>query len=223
MIIIPTDMTTSMPTGISTHTNQGEPAMKRIFVDYKKCLACKACETACAIEHHPGHSLLAALGDQMTQVNVRVLGIEHEAFPLSCRHCEPAECLNACPSGAITCDPETGAVLLNPALCKACAMCAMVCPFDAISFKHTHRAPYDRDVAYKCDLCNDRIKEGGTPACVEACHSGALIYAEYDATRTNRATKSLRTYLLGAEGMPPLLELFRELRRKEFARRSGGV
>ena len=195
--------------------------MKRIFVDYKKCLACKACESACAVTHHPGQSLLAALGDRKTEVNVRVLGIEHEAFPLSCRHCDPADCLNACPSGAIGRDPETGAVLLDPALCKACAMCAMVCPFDAISFKVTHRSLYQRDVAYKCDLCNERIKQGKTPACVEACHSGALVFAEHTTVRNSQAVKNLRTYLLGAEGMPPHIELFRELRRKEFARRRG--
>ncbi len=197
--------------------------MKRIFVDYKKCLACKACETACAVEHHPAHNLFAALGDRKTQVNVRVLGIEHESFPLSCRHCDPADCLNACPSGAISRDPVSGAVQLDAALCKACAMCAMVCPFDAISFKLTHRSPYNREVAYKCDLCNERIKEGGTPACVEACHSGALVYGEFDSGRTKRAVKGLRTYLLGSEGLPPLLELFRELRRKEFARRREGA
>jgi len=197
--------------------------MKRIFVDYKKCLACKACETACAVEHHPARSLPAALGDRKTQVNVRVLGIEHESFPLSCRHCDPADCLNACPSGAISRDAESGAILLDAAMCKACAMCAMVCPFDAISFKVTHRSCYNRDVAYKCDLCNERIKAGGKPACVEACHSGALVYADYEADRPGRASRSLRTYLLGAEGLPPRFELFRELRRKEFARRQGGA
>ncbi|MDR3578353.1 MAG: 4Fe-4S dicluster domain-containing protein [Oryzomonas sp.] len=196
--------------------------MKRIFVQYKKCLACKACETACAVEHHPAGSLAAALGDRKTQVNVRVLGIEHESFPLSCRHCDPADCLDACPSGAISRDAESGAILLDAAMCKACAMCAMVCPFDAISFKATHRSCYDRDVAYKCDLCNERVKAGRKPACVEACHSGALVYADYDANRLKQASKSLRAYLLGEEGLPPQLELFRELRRKEFARRRGG-
>lgn len=197
--------------------------MKRIFVDYQKCLACKACETACAVEHHPSHSLFGAIGDTKTQINVRVLGVEHEAFPLSCRHCDPADCLNACPSGAITRDSESGAVLLNPDLCMACAMCAMVCPFDAIAFKETHRACYGRDVAYKCDLCNERVKEGEQPACVEACHAGALVYDDFDASRGKRAAKGLRTYLLGTEDkMPPLLELYRESRRKEFARRREG-
>lgn len=197
--------------------------MKRIFVNYKKCLACKACETACAVEHHPARSLYAALGDCKSQINVRVLGIEHESFPLACRHCDPADCLNACPSGAISRDAQSGAVLLDAAQCKACAMCAMVCPFDAISFKQTHLAQYGRDVAYKCDLCNERVKADQEPACVAACHSGALVYAEYDATRTKQAARNLRNYLLGDDGLPPLFELFRDLRKKEFARRRGGA
>ena len=196
--------------------------MKKIFVDYKKCLACKACEAACATRHHPSGSLVGALGDRKTEINVRVLGIEHEAFPLSCRHCDPADCLNACPSGALGRDPETGAVFIDSDKCKACAMCAMVCTFDAISFKETHRSRYGRDVAYKCDLCRERVKDGDEPACVGACHSGALVYAEFDGVRGQRAEKSLRTYLLGEEGVPPLVELFRELRRKEFARRREG-
>ncbi|MRR06856.1 MAG: 4Fe-4S dicluster domain-containing protein [Deltaproteobacteria bacterium] len=195
--------------------------MKRIFVDYKKCLACKACETACAVRHHPSGTLFGALGDQKTEIDVRVLGIEHEAFPLSCRHCDPADCLSACPSGALGRDKETGAILIDPTRCKACAMCTMVCTFDAISFKATHRSPYGREIAHKCDLCLVRTKDGGIPACVEACHSGALVYAEYDTAKTKRAVKSLKTYLLGEEGVPPLVALYRELRRKEFARRRG--
>lgn len=193
--------------------------MKRIFVDYRKCLACKACETACAVEHHPGKSLLSALYDHRTQVNIRVLGVDQESFPLSCRHCDPADCLNACPSGALSRDPASGAVLLDASKCKACAMCAMVCPFDAISFKVTHASPHGRDSAYKCDLCHDRLARGEMPACVQACHSGALVYGEHDDLRDRHARTSLRTYLLGSEGMPPLMELFRELRRREFARR----
>jgi carbon-monoxide dehydrogenase iron sulfur subunit len=109
--------------------------MKRILVDHKKCLSCRACETACAVEHHPGKSLLAALGDRKTQVNVRVFAVDHESFPVACRHCDPADCMNACPAGAIRREAHTGAVVIDTAACKACAMCAMVCPFDAISFK----------------------------------------------------------------------------------------
>ena len=195
--------------------------MKKIFIDYKKCVACKACEIACAIEHHPSHTLFGLLGDKKTQVNVRVLAVEHEAFPVSCRHCDPAWCMDACPSGAITRDDETGAVILNPDLCKACAMCAMVCPFDAISFKETHRAKYGRDVAYKCDLCNVRLKNNQIPACVEACHSNALTFEEFEPLRNEKAVKSLKVYLMNEEDVPGNIELFRKLRKKEFLARKG--
>ena len=196
--------------------------MKSIFVDNKKCLACKACETACAIQHHPSRSLMHAVGDRKTEINVRVLGVGHEASPILCRQCDPADCLNACPSGAFSRDPESGAILIDPALCTACAVCAMVCKFDAISFKVTHRSRSNRDVAYKCDLCNDRVKKGGKPACVLACHSGALVYAEYDSVRGYRAAGNRKTNLPGDADVPSHVGLFLEMRRKEFSRRKGG-
>jgi anaerobic carbon-monoxide dehydrogenase iron sulfur subunit len=192
--------------------------MKRILVDHRRCLACKACESACGTSHHPSKSLFAALGDRRTQVNVRVIQVGHEAFPLSCRHCDPADCLNACPAGAISRHEATGAVRIDPALCKACAMCAMVCPFDAISFQVTHASPYGRDVAYKCDLCTERVEAGRDPACVEACHSGALVFAELDAYRLARGKKTMRKYLLDEGTIPANVEAFRELRRQEIAR-----
>jgi carbon-monoxide dehydrogenase iron sulfur subunit len=193
--------------------------MKKIFVDYRKCVACKSCETACALVHHPTGSLGSLVGDGRTQVNVRVLGVEHEAFPVSCRHCDPAACLAACPSGALGRDPATGAVVLNPEYCKACAMCAMVCPFDAIGFKVTHRSPFGRETAYKCDLCYEKLGRGEGPACVSACHSGALVFREAEPLREKRAVHNLKVYLLGEGGEPPLFSLYRELRRKAFARR----
>ena len=106
--------------------------MKKVFVDYKKCLACKACETACALEHHPSHSLFGALGDSKTQINVRVLGVEHEAFPLSCRHCDPADCLDACPSGVIELVGDT-AEAVNEDDCTGCESCLEECPMGAIT------------------------------------------------------------------------------------------
>ncbi len=192
--------------------------MKRILVQHKRCLSCKACEAACAVEHHPARSLLAALGDRKTQIGVRVFALGHASLPIACRHCDPADCLDACPSDAMRRDARTGAVIIDPAVCGGCAMCATVCPFDAISFKVTHASPDGREVAYKCDLCSDRLKAGKQPACVEACHSNAMVFSEIDGFREEGAQKSLRTYLVDGDGMPPLMELFRDLRRKEAAR-----
>jgi carbon-monoxide dehydrogenase iron sulfur subunit len=95
----------------------------------------------------------------------------------------------------------------------------MVCPFDAISFKVVHRSPAGRETAYKCDLCHEDLKEGRAPACVSACHSGALVFRESEPLREHRAVENLKVYLLGEDGEPLLFSLYRELRRKAFARR----
>ena len=152
--------------------------MKRIFIDYEKCVACKACEIACAIEHHPDKSLLSLVGDKNSHSNVKVIAVENINFASSCRHCDPAYCVDACPSGALKRDKLMNAVIVDPYMCKACAMCAMVCPFDAITFKKTYNSPFGRDHAIKCDFCIERIKKGLNPACVDACKTKALVFAE---------------------------------------------
>nr|VFK81312.1 MAG: 4Fe-4S dicluster domain-containing protein [Candidatus Kentron sp. SD] len=63
--------------------------------------------------------------------------------------------------------------------CIACAMCAMVCPFDAVTFHPNNtRQDQPRVVAIKCDGCLDRLRQKKTPACVEACQTNALVFGE---------------------------------------------
>ncbi len=186
--------------------------MKRILVDRERCLSCKACEMACAVEHHPSRSLRGVLGDARTQVNIRVRAVGHESVPLTCRHCDPSDCMDACPVDAIRREDQTGAVIIDPADCVACAMCAMACPFDAIALKVTHDSPHGGNVATKCDLCSERVKQGGQPACVEACHSHALVF-EVDGFLQGRAPRTSGSFVSGQDGAPPLL-LFRALHRK---------
>jgi Fe-S-cluster-containing dehydrogenase component len=89
-------------------------------------------------------------------------------------HCAEAPCALACPSNAIKIDAKTGVVLLNEDKCIGCMTCAMVCPFGAIVMHKSNR------VALKCDLCVDRQTRGLIPACVEACPTRVLVYAEED-------------------------------------------
>jgi hypothetical protein len=58
-------------------------------------------------------------------------------------------------------------------------------------------------------------------AFVEACHSGVLVFAEYETVRGIRAVKNLRTYLLGESGELAPVKFLREQHRKEYARRRG--
>jgi Fe-S-cluster-containing dehydrogenase component len=69
-------------------------------------------------------------------------------------------------------------VLVDTHKCIACAMCAMVCPFDAVTFHAQANGMPARVVATKCDGCIERLDKGQEPACVEACKVDALLFGD---------------------------------------------
>jgi len=155
--------------------------MKTVFVDPGLCIGCRQCEFACAVEHSKSKDPYLALFEDPTphtRIHVEPGPVITTSFPNRCRHCDPAPCQQVCPAGAISRDEEFDLVLVDQDDCIACAMCAMVCPFDAVTF---HPAKVDgtvRVAATKCDGCIDRLRAGDVPACVEACKVGALVYGE---------------------------------------------
>jgi carbon-monoxide dehydrogenase iron sulfur subunit len=187
--------------------------MKRIFIDYERCVGCKACEIACAIEHHPDKSLPSLVGDNKAHSNVKVIAVEHINFASSCRHCDPAYCVDACPSGALKRDNMLNAVIVDIYMCKACAMCAMVCPFDAITFKKTYNSPFGRDHAVKCDFCIERVKKGENPACVDACKTKALVFTETEEFIKSKEKADLKAYLIGIPKDPLNIKMYKELKK----------
>lgn len=93
---------------------------------------------------------------------------------VQCNHCNEPTCASACPIHAYTKTPE-GAVLYNPEKCFGCRYCMIACPF--------YVPAYDYESALepkivKCTMCNDRVKRGGIPACVEACPVGAITFGK---------------------------------------------
>jgi len=174
-----------------------------IHVDLAKCIACKACEIACAIEHSTAKSLVGALGEQPRPLSrVQVVSLGHGlAAPFQCRHCEDAPCMAACPEDAFTRDgrPEPSAeavmepVLLNREACQAQKKCLRACPFAAI------RMTRDGLKAYKCDLCIGRLNAGVQPACTDACPTGALTFVIGEAPFEGRADKRFLVVHEGTE------------------------
>jgi carbon-monoxide dehydrogenase iron sulfur subunit len=86
----------------------------------------------------------------------------------------------ACLPGAIYRDAATQTVLIDADRCINCASCAMVCPFGVLRYHPDAMAPAGKTVAVKCDNCIARQHRGLSPACVEACRTGALTFEPLD-------------------------------------------
>ncbi len=134
-----------------------------------RCLGCRSCEIACAVAHSGSRQLEQALQEELRpRQRMRVESVRRQPFPIQCRHCDDPACAEACIAGAIRKDPQTGLVTSDPDRCVGCWMCVMACPYGVIA-----RSKED-GVALKCDQC----RELETPACVEACPTGALYFCE---------------------------------------------
>jgi carbon-monoxide dehydrogenase iron sulfur subunit len=152
-----------------------------VFVNPELCIGCRQCEFACAVEHSRSRIPVMALFEDpppRTRIHVEPGPAYNTSFPNKCRHCNPAPCQHVCPTAAITRDAQQDLVLINPGKCIACAMCAMVCPFDVLTYHAQDDGMPVRVVALKCDGCVDRVTRGERPACVETCKVGALVYGE---------------------------------------------
>ena len=102
-----------------------------------------------------------------------------------------------CPAKAISKGPH-GEVLVDGAKCIACHMCEAACPYHAPKFSDPEKQSYfgakmplcaadpkpwttrPAGKAEHCTLCVHRTSEGGKPACVEACPTGALTFVDYE-------------------------------------------
>jgi len=86
-----------------------------------------------------------------------------------CKHCVNAPCLEVCPTSAIL-RTEFDTVFINEPACNGCRDCVTACPFGVI-----HMSP-SRGVAQKCTFCYDRLQQGLTPACAQACPTQSIRF-----------------------------------------------
>jgi carbon-monoxide dehydrogenase iron sulfur subunit len=155
--------------------------MPTVFVNPERCIGCLQCEFACATEHSRSREQALApfeLPVPRKRIHVEAGFRPGTSFPNKCRHCDPAPCQLVCPTGAIQRDADHDLVLIDESRCIACAMCAMVCPFDVITYYPLAGGSREGAVAVKCDGCIERLQAGRIPACAEACKVGALEFGE---------------------------------------------
>ena len=143
---------------------------KVIYLDIEFCVGCGACIVACMDQN----DISPEKGQPAFR---RIYRIEEGQFPdasiqyisAACMHCEDTPCVVGCPTGALTKDDRTGAVMVNKALCIGCHSCALACPFGV--------PRYDQDgKMQKCNLCVERVEAGLEPACVRVCPTEALKF-----------------------------------------------
>ena len=91
---------------------------------------------------------------------------------MSCLHCEDADCVTVCPTGA-SYKRDDGIVLVDQDKCMGCNLCAWACPYGA------RELDASSGTMKKCTLCVDRIHDERLPeaerqpACVLACPTHA--------------------------------------------------
>ena len=192
------------------------PPRVGFFTDTSVCIGCKACEVACkqwngvpAAEHLDllgmSHDNTGALGanawrhvafvEQSKPVDLGMPAVDGLRWLMAsdvCKHCTHAGCLDVCPTGALF-RTEFGSVVVQQDICNGCGYCVSACPFGVID----RRADDGR--AWKCTLCYDRLGDGRTPACAQACPTESIQFGELDELRA-RARR--RVAQLHERGMP---------------------
>ena len=167
------------------------------FTDTTLCIGCKACEVACKEWNLlpaddlklRGHSY-DNTGDLGAMTWRHVHFIEHidngqgarvtEMAPFQsnwlmmsdvCKHCSPAPCLEACPTGALF-RTEFDTVVVQQDICNGCGYCLPACPFGVVE------VALEDGKAHKCTLCYDRLKGGLEPACAKSCPTNSIQFGE---------------------------------------------
>jgi formate dehydrogenase iron-sulfur subunit len=194
------------------------PPRMGFFTDTSVCIGCKACEVACKEwnlvppdtgptgSNPAGYAELrefdllgmsydntGALGSSSWR-HVAFVEAHHRAGPRAgdvrwlmssdvCKHCTHAACLDVCPTGALF-RTEFETVVVQPDVCNGCGYCVTACPYGVIDIR-----PGDGR-AWKCTLCYDRLKDGLTPACAQACPTESIQFGPLDELR-ERADRRL--------------------------------
>jgi formate dehydrogenase iron-sulfur subunit len=166
---------------------------KGFFTDTSVCIGCKACEVACKEWNgvpDDGFNLLGMSFDNTGELSAnswRHVAFIEQTVPASgdvrwlmasdvCKHCTHAACLDVCPTGSLF-RTEFGTVVVQDDICNGCGYCIPACPYGVIDQRK------DDGRAFKCTLCYDRIGDGLTPACAQACPTESIQFGDLDELR----------------------------------------
>jgi molybdopterin-containing oxidoreductase family iron-sulfur binding subunit len=198
-------------------------------IDIDRCTGCGACMLACAVENNIPPAAAANDRKGLTPIRVYRVenGADYPDrraayIPVLCQQCgHETPCVHVCPQQAVDIDPQTGVVGQMPQRCLGCRYCMAACPYHARYFNwwdpewpagmeqtlNPDVAPRMRGVVEKCNFCHGRRhaaadagKAEYTPACAEACPTGAIRFVDLN-TQTPKGEGHFR--LLESLGTEP--------------------
>ncbi|MDR2725523.1 MAG: 4Fe-4S binding protein [Candidatus Adiutrix sp.] len=161
-----------------------------IALDPERCSACSACSVACMDQNDVDIQAGERPFRHAFEWETKKPGAddrEYFYFSVSCRHCEDAPCLLACPTGCISRNLTTGMIIGDTDSCIGCRSCSLACPFGAPGFGLDGKM-------VKCDGCAVRLENGLMPACVRACAFEALkclTREQYDQMLLTKSKESM--------------------------------
>lgn len=163
-----------------------EQKRKFISVDPAKCIGCGLCEYACTIEK--GEAIWNPMRSRIRVVRMTPVF----NFALSCRGCQDARCVKACPEKAIVQSEDTGLLIIDDQKCKGCDWCVQACEHGGITINP------ETGKAIACDLCQ------GEPQCKAACPEEALEVVESDEAADKRFNDALEKLPMQCEQLATL-------------------
>ena len=147
------------------------------FFDGTRCTGCKTCEFACKdykdlTTEFAFRKVYEVAGGETTRDENGCIETTCFSYPVSssCQHCDKPACVEACPTGAMHKDEETGLVSVDTEVCIGCGACATACPYGAPKVNE------EAGHSTKCDGCAERLAAGLKPVCVLACPARALDF-----------------------------------------------
>lgn len=152
---------------------------KAILTDVTKCIGCERCVEGCVQQNELPPEVPAkfkaedGLSARRFTSIVRMKGDDGKWRNIrrQCMHCTEPSCAAACLVGAFTKTPD-GAVVYDDSKCIGCRYCMLACPFMIPRYEYDQTLPYIR----KCKM-NDACRvDGGMPACVSSCPTGATVF-----------------------------------------------
>lgn len=170
-----------------------------VYADPDKCIGCQTCMAACLRAHERGGESAGSRLQLVTTLRV--------SAPVGCHHCIDAPCVRSCPTGCLYAD--NGRVGIREEKCIGCQNCVLACPFGAVTIAARPRIESFGGVCVeaglvpvviKCDLCVNRSRG---PACVEACPTGGLYFADQEFISEETGRKRV----LAAEAAEPFASL----------------